>query len=406
MADIIQIRRDTAANWTSVDPTLANGEMGYETDTGKSKMGDGVTAWTSLSYHVDPTGGGLFSEDGNDNVFGGTNAGAALSSGLRNFFGGVSSGQFPDGDDNIGIGYQTLEGTVSNDFSRSIGIGYQAGLALTTGSNNLLLGYQAGLNLTSGLRNVFVGNGAGQEDQVGDNNVAVGYHALLSTASNSHAGNVAIGSFALSVITTGNNNVALGISSAINITSGSNNIAIGSLINPLSATTDNQFALGTTTYPFLRGDMANYQLAIYGANGYLNFNTTLGSGGYGIRDNATVMEYKDSGGSWTTFASLSDISLKNSIRNWDLGLDFIDQLRPVKFEYNNKPGKKQHGLIAQHVKEALDSCGADFSGWYERPDKLQGLDYQKLVIPLINAVKQLKKEIEELKKCLPTPLVQ
>lgn len=50
MADIIQIRRDTAANWTSTDPTLANGEWGYETDTGKLKIGDGVTAWTSLAY--------------------------------------------------------------------------------------------------------------------------------------------------------------------------------------------------------------------------------------------------------------------------------------------------------------------------------------------------------------------
>ena len=50
MADIVQIRRDTASNWTSADPTLANGEQGYETDTGKMKIGDGVTAWTSLSY--------------------------------------------------------------------------------------------------------------------------------------------------------------------------------------------------------------------------------------------------------------------------------------------------------------------------------------------------------------------
>jgi hypothetical protein len=50
MADIIQIRRDTAADWTSVDPTLAQGEMGYETDTGFLKFGDGVTAWTSLPY--------------------------------------------------------------------------------------------------------------------------------------------------------------------------------------------------------------------------------------------------------------------------------------------------------------------------------------------------------------------
>jgi prophage tail gpP-like protein len=47
---LIQIRRDTAANWTSVNPTLAAGEMGFETDTGKFKIGTGSTAWTSLSY--------------------------------------------------------------------------------------------------------------------------------------------------------------------------------------------------------------------------------------------------------------------------------------------------------------------------------------------------------------------
>ena len=50
MADIIQLRRDTAANWTSQNPTLANGEVGYETDTNKLKIGDGSTVWTSLSY--------------------------------------------------------------------------------------------------------------------------------------------------------------------------------------------------------------------------------------------------------------------------------------------------------------------------------------------------------------------
>ncbi len=45
-----QQRRDTAANWTSQDPTLKAGEIGYETDTGYIKVGDGSTAWTSLAY--------------------------------------------------------------------------------------------------------------------------------------------------------------------------------------------------------------------------------------------------------------------------------------------------------------------------------------------------------------------
>ena len=50
MADQIQLRRDTAANWTSSNPTLASGEFGLETDTDQFKVGDGTTAWTSLGY--------------------------------------------------------------------------------------------------------------------------------------------------------------------------------------------------------------------------------------------------------------------------------------------------------------------------------------------------------------------
>ena len=46
----IQNRRDTAANWTSTNPTLASGEIGVESNTGKFKIGDGSTAWTSLLY--------------------------------------------------------------------------------------------------------------------------------------------------------------------------------------------------------------------------------------------------------------------------------------------------------------------------------------------------------------------
>ena len=47
---LVQLRRGSAATWTSVNPTLSAGEVGYETDTGKYKIGDGLTSWTSLSY--------------------------------------------------------------------------------------------------------------------------------------------------------------------------------------------------------------------------------------------------------------------------------------------------------------------------------------------------------------------
>jgi len=46
----IQLRRGTAADWTSVNPVLAAGEAGYESDTKKIKVGDGTSTWTALGY--------------------------------------------------------------------------------------------------------------------------------------------------------------------------------------------------------------------------------------------------------------------------------------------------------------------------------------------------------------------
>ena len=50
MAVQIQLRNDTAANWTSVNPTLAQGEVGIERDTGLMKIGNGSTDWDNLAY--------------------------------------------------------------------------------------------------------------------------------------------------------------------------------------------------------------------------------------------------------------------------------------------------------------------------------------------------------------------
>ena len=52
MASVIQIRRGTAADWTSNNPVLAQGEFGLETDTKKIKIGDGTTNYVTLDYLV------------------------------------------------------------------------------------------------------------------------------------------------------------------------------------------------------------------------------------------------------------------------------------------------------------------------------------------------------------------
>lgn len=75
----ITIKQDPSADWTSRNPVLDQFCLGYETDTGKAKMGDGVTAWNSLGYFapggatggVAVSGGGanrVLYEDGSQNL--------------------------------------------------------------------------------------------------------------------------------------------------------------------------------------------------------------------------------------------------------------------------------------------------------------------------------------------------
>lgn len=50
MTTSIRLRRDQAVDWASVNPVLGNGEPGFEDDTGKFKIGNGVSRWLDLDY--------------------------------------------------------------------------------------------------------------------------------------------------------------------------------------------------------------------------------------------------------------------------------------------------------------------------------------------------------------------
>ena len=57
MPAVIKPRRDTAANWASVNPTLAAGEIGYDSTNKQFKIGTGSTAWTSLPFSTETPDG-------------------------------------------------------------------------------------------------------------------------------------------------------------------------------------------------------------------------------------------------------------------------------------------------------------------------------------------------------------
>lgn len=77
---IIKLRRDTTTEWVADNPILAEGETGWEQDTGRVKLGDGVTAWNDLPYAageaVDPTVGVFRSTDASFGLSAPTGVGA------------------------------------------------------------------------------------------------------------------------------------------------------------------------------------------------------------------------------------------------------------------------------------------------------------------------------------------
>ncbi len=106
----------------------------------------------------------------------------------------------------------------------SVFVGYEAGLAATTGNYNVFYGYRSGLNNTTGSRNIFFGKESGNMMMGGSDNVFLGNLAGLSITSG--VGNIFLGQQAGRGNTGGSNNVFIGYNSG-NTSSASGNVFIG-----------------------------------------------------------------------------------------------------------------------------------------------------------------------------------
>lgn len=214
----ICIRRDTAANFTSANPTLALGEIAYETDTRNIKVGDGATAWTALGY-INPYRGGTAAAPTSNTVLG-SGAGVALTgSSLDNTLLGFGAGANVTGIRQVSIGYQA--GSATGAATEHVNIGWQAGQNAASGNRSVHAGFRAGWN-NGGSNNVAIGGRASQSTC--SNVVAVGSDAaLFNTASDI----TAVGANALDANTTGTGNVAVGKDALGSCTTAPSNIAIG-----------------------------------------------------------------------------------------------------------------------------------------------------------------------------------
>ena len=299
-----------------------------------------------------------------------------------------STGTLSSAADNVGIGGGGVMSALTSG-TRNVCIGHEAGKAITSPSNNVFIGPQAGLAVTTSGVNVAIGDNALMAHTTSDSgtdgyNVAIGPDALDSCSTGYQ--NTAIGRDAGQVITTGYRNVNVGVG-CNGPQGGNNNIAIGYDVGNAAAEVDG-IVIGNGFTP--------------GANSRFSF---------GKASNVVYNNF-DSDANWTRS---SDERIKRNIQNDTLGLDFINDLRTVTFQWKdsrevpeelyqsyNAENKMNmditmHGLVAQEVKAALDTAGVStFGGWGVQNDGTQSVSREMFVIPLIKAVNELSAKVDAL----------
>lgn len=289
------------------------------------------------------------------NTFWGYLAGNSNTTGNYNTAtGNIAFSSNTTGSYNSAFGYGALYLNTIGTFNNATGTG--ALFSNTTGNNNNAFGLNALYANTIGFFNTAIGGGSLSSNTTGYYNTSSGYRGLLSNTTGGY--NTANGNDALYANTTGNYNTALG-SLALNLnTTGSNNTAIGYNAQTPSITASNQVQIGNTSVTY-----AGIQVA------------------------------------WTV---TSDKRLKSNIQNSNLGLDFINKLRPVSYYRNNDTNKKiEYGFIAQELEETLTKAGVNNSGIITKDDKgMYSVRYNDLMAPMVKAIQEQQKQIEELKKII------
>jgi hypothetical protein len=192
-------------------------------------------------------------------------------------------------------------------------------------------------------------------------NIAVGYQAGFNIFSTLN--NVLIGTRSGCVLSTGSNNTFVGTqdTSCANTTTGSNNVLLGYNARTAAAGTNNSVTFGNASITVLRAAV-------------------------------------------TTITSLSDARDKTDIVDLPLGLEFINDLRPVKFTWQQrepnlvKDGTSEAGFLAQEVQDVQTLHDAEeYLGliYDENPEKLE-LSPGKLIPVLVKAIQELTARVKSL----------
>ena len=307
-------------------------------------------------------------------------------------------------------------------------------------------------NITTGFNNVANGDYSLDACTTGDNNVAIGYNSQTNLTTGFY--NTSVGSYSLSKITNSTRNTAIGLNALENLTSGAENVSIGvgsskALISGYQNVSIGNNSLFTTTastasvgigYQSLDSQTTGYLNTAIGHDSLTALTTYYNCTGLGANTAVTGNNQVQLGdAATTTYAygavqNRSDERDKADIKNTEIGLEFIKQLRPVDYRWNyredyketvtieNEDGTRQkqtithendgskkrtrfhHGLIAQEVKQVADTLGVDFGGYQDHKiaggEDVLSIGYMELIAPMIKAIQQLNAKIELLESKL------
>ena len=323
---------------------------------------------------------------GVDNVLIGTNAGTAITSGDSNVAIGKDALMTEDAHaNNVAIGAHALRIQNAGADAYNVAVGYHAGAVITTGIKNTLMGGSAGDALTDADNNVAIGYEALTTNQLGSSSVAIGTGALAVQNPDSAASmlNMAVGHDAGVAVTTGIKNAFGGASAGESTTTGSQNTFFGMAARGSGATVSNEIVVG--------------------------FNQVARGAGTVTFGTAETFTSISLGG--TSLSGSSDERLKNNITSSTAGLAFINDLRPVTYDWKNKgdipsssnayvegsterfndTDKVLHGFIAQEVKAVIDDHAEIKSGhglWKSGVDGIQEVAPAALIPMLVKAIQE------------------
>ncbi len=259
--------------------------------------------------------------------------------------------------------------TVGSDLVEVSGVQISKPSVVNTAHYNVSVGKDNLASLTSNFGNVAIGKEVLPLLTGGANNIAIGEQAGYylqthpSTPSLKGNGNILLGIQAGANLVYGNRNVIIGGSSLASymLQGGSNNILLGDFSIPSSNTVSNEITLGNYEHTVLRCAV-------------------------------------------TSITSLSDARDKKEVEDLNVGLEFIDGLRPVKFVWDDRNEYGKHdiadfGFIAQDLKaaeEAVEMADVLKLVYDENPEKLEA-SYGKLIPILVKAIQELSAEVKTLK---------